>query len=185
MHCEYILLQGWCNNWGSIHWCVTRIVFVTVLKWRLRFKIWTCLQGQLRREKQRGQNHQLQSWIQIWVRQVHLRCCASASLGHTASPQFNHGFFSPVLHSEHKIFLFSSSDTLSSITISFLPHLVNSNLLSLLLFPSLFLHFHAPRYFVHTFFNCFPETNSCQKRFNPLTAVGAHGFHLLNLLPCQ
>jgi len=56
LHCQY---------W----WCVTRwIVFVTVLNW-------TCPQGhnQLHREKQRGQNHQLLSWIQIRTRRVYLK----------------------------------------------------------------------------------------------------------------
>ena len=91
-----------------------------------------------------------------------LLCCAFVSLGHAVIPQFHYGFFSPILHSGHKIFLFSSSNTFSLIIIFFLPYFVHSTLLPLLLSSFLFLHFHALRHFVyHIFLSCFLEINPC------------------------
>ena len=46
-------------------------------------------------------------------------CCAFTSLGYTTTPQFHYGFFSPILHSGHKIFPFSFSNTFFFTIVSF------------------------------------------------------------------
>lgn len=71
-------------------------------------------------------------------------------------PQFYNGFFLPVLHSGHKIFLFSSSYISSPVTIF-------SFILCIPYFCFSFcFYFHAPKQSLHyIFLNCFLETNPC------------------------
>ena len=89
-------------------------------------------------------------------------CCAFPSLGYTATLQFFHSTFLPVLHSGYNICLFSSSHIFSSTTVSFLPHFVHFTFVPLPAFPSPFLHFHVLRQSsYHIFLSCSLETNPC------------------------
>jgi len=89
-----------------------------------------------------------------------LPCCSFSSIGCTATPQFHHGFFFPVLHSGHRISLFSHSNTLFPIT-SFL-YFIYCTLVISPLFSSFSLQFHAFWYRSHhMFFTCLSRRNSC------------------------
>jgi len=71
-----------------------------------------------------------------------LPCCAFFSIGYTTTPQFYYSFFFFVLHSKHRIFLFSCSNILSSI-MSFFLHFIYYTLIISPLFASFSLQFYV------------------------------------------
>jgi len=78
-----------------------------------------------------------------------LPCCAFASVCYATTPQFHHSFFFPVPHSEHRISLFSSSETLSLI-MSFILHFMHCTfIIPLPVFTSPSLHCYALRQLLH------------------------------------
>ena len=68
--------------------------------------------------------------------------CAFSSIGYTATLQFQHSFFFPVLYSGHRILLLSCSNTLSLIAF-FLLHFIYCTLIISSLLASFSLQFHA------------------------------------------
>jgi len=68
--------------------------------------------------------------------------CAFPSMGHTTTSQFHYGFFFPILHSRHRIFLLSYSNTFFPI-MSFLSHFIHCTLVISSLFASSSLQFYA------------------------------------------
>ena len=104
-----------------------------------------------------------------------LLCCVFAIVGRATTPQFYHGFFFPILHSEHKIFF---SPIFLLLIVLFLSHLTYSTLHP----PSSFLCFHASKQFIHhKFLSCFPEINPCSRFSSVLVPLYSHPPHSTNI----
>ena len=107
--------------------------------------------------------------------------CAFPSMECTTSLQFHHSLFLSTLYSEHKILLFSCSNTFLTIA-SFLSHFTHFTLVISLLFASSSLQFHASWHRpYHMFLTCLSRRNLVPDFCRSIPSC-LHIFHSLHML---